>query len=359
MRKLYCIVLSASLFVVISCAPDSDYLIDVDYNKVPHIIQDNHYLSTFSRVLQLTGVDRQLDGKGPYTVLVPSNDAFLLDGFGPDQVRTLSPAYLGEVANYHILDGWYELNKLPFLFNQEIISRAGIPIYVTRWAKGQDTVLTINGVAVQPRSLAASNGLISILDRMLPANVHENVVDYINDEEGLTLFAQALVRTGLDGTLRNMPSCTVFAPSNAAMAAYGYPTVQSVRQADAGELAALVRYHVQEDRRFINDFALVINADEVGSFPLDYFSRELNRVVTMTTFPVNRGKLRLRMLDGNAVTFTYAYGKLYVATTQLPSYRFTITDVAGEEAVVSIMQNDYVAKNGFVHLIDKVLKHTR
>lgn len=359
MRILYCIVFFASLFVVTACAPDSDYLVDVDYNKVPHRIQDNHYLSTFSRILQLTGADRKLDGEGPYTVLVPTNDALLLDGIGPDQVRTLSPAYLGRMVNQHILDGWYELNKLPFLFSQEITSRSGAPIYVTRWVKDQDTVLAINGVTVRPQYLVASNGLISILDRMLPANVHENVVDYINDEGGLTLFAQALVRSGLDRTLRSMTSCTVFAPSNAAMVAYGYPTVQAVRQADADELAALIRYHVQEDRRFVNDFALVIDTDEVGTFPIDYFSRELNRVISMPTFPANRGTLKARMLDGNTVTFTYTHGKLYVGATHQPGYRFTMIDIAGEEAVVLMQQSDHVARNGFIHLIDKVLKKAR
>lgn len=377
----YFVALPAFALVIVACEPDDDYLVDVDYSKATYLIQDNFNLSTFSAAIQRVGVDKVLLEDGPFTVLVPSNDALLFNGIGTDNVWAMPSATLTDMVNYHILEGYFELNKLPFLYNQELITRDGNPIYVTRWVKtpyvfgggkGEDgkddgsgevrepdTLITINGGLLNIRTLPASNGLVMVLDRMLQPNVQGNVVDYMNDLDGVTLFAQAIRSAGLEEQLRGMGSCTIFAPSNAAMAAYGYPTVQLISQTDPEELATLVRYHVQEDRRFVNDFALAINDYEEGNFLLDYFDRERGEVITNTGYPSARGTMNARMLDGNGVTFTYAFGEVYAGAGQISTYRLSITDVAGEEAIVSILDKDFIARNGFIHVIDKVLKHTR
>src|SRR5699024_12650868 len=117
--------------------------------------------------MQRTGLDKVLIEDGPFTVLAPSDEAFLSAGFGYESINSMSSSQLQSMFNYHVLDGIYDLNKLPFLFNQEIITKGGKPVFITRWVKDQDTVVTINGSSVHIRNITASNGIAQVLGGVL------------------------------------------------------------------------------------------------------------------------------------------------------------------------------------------------
>lgn len=344
------------LVFLTGCRADDDYYIEPDYNRLAFLIADNYNLSTFQMGMQRTGLDKVLIEDGPFTVLAPSDEAFLSAGFGYESINRMSSSQLQSMFNYHVLDGIYDLNKLPFLFNQEIITKGGKPVFITRWVKDQDTVVTINGSSVHMRNITASNGIAQVLGGVLASDVQDDVVDVITNRNNLTLFSEALSSSGLKNELRDMPSCTVFVPDNNAMAEFGYSTVQQINQASPVELKEMIRRHVLPDRRFVNDFDLSIDPTETGSFQVDYYNGATDEIVRENAPGATRGSLTIRMLDGSRLTSTYTSGFMTVVTTVYPGIRLTIRDSKGEEAIVSVVNKDFISANGVVHLIDKVLQ---
>jgi len=352
MKKIsFCAVAAISLLM--SCSPEEDPFVPVDYNRLTYLIQDNFNLATFSAGLLRSGHDRTLLEDGPYTVLVPSDEAFASNGIGVTDMQTARAAWVNNTVGYHILEGLYELEKLPFVFNQELRSIVGNPVYVTRWIKEQDTVATVNGVNIYSERIQTNNGIAYVLENTLTTDVHENIVDYIAAMEDLTLFSQAIQRSGLVEILRKDGPYTIFAPNNDAMIDFGYASLQAVNAAEPSELAELVRYHVLEGRRFYNDFPLTMTMDEQGDFLVD----DLVSGIVTTSIVRNgyRGSLNARMMDGNRVTFVYAHG----TASNAGRFRLTVTDVAGEEAAVHRLNKDFIGRNGVVHHVNKVMKHAR
>ncbi|RYG21464.1 MAG: fasciclin domain-containing protein, partial [Chitinophagaceae bacterium] len=209
-NKLFALVLMSALFT--ACSKEENRLSDFDNNKINLVIADNFNLSSFNAALRLSGLDKQLQGNGPYTTIVPSDAAFSLAGYSSSvAVLSANPAIISGIANYHTLDGKYELNKLPFLFNQELRSRGG-KLYATHWIKGSDTILTLNGSRVIAQNIPASNGLVQVLNRVLTPYVHDKLADAVAAESSITLFTQALKTSGLFDTLGEEGPYTIFAP---------------------------------------------------------------------------------------------------------------------------------------------------
>lgn len=345
---------SLLVFCLVGCEPETDYLQEMDYGRISHVIADNFNLSHFSTALRRTQLHNTLQEPGPFTVLVPSNDAFDQDLSVPS-TTTASLDWVTQMANYHVLDGLYELDKLPFLFNQEITTRTGRPVYVTRWidANNGDTVLTVNGSKVSARNIVCTNGLVQILDKVLTPNVHDNLADAIASRTDLTLFSQAIQRSGDHAVLGDPGEYTVFAPDNAAMAAYGLPTFEAINTVDPSLLSALVRYHIIPKRNFYNDYII--------SIPM------VTPTVLRVSLPISPGSSFLVtynlqgfageqygvMLDGSTVTFRAAYGSSVFSSIEA-SY-FGLTDLTGESAEVD--QSDIIAYNGVLHVVNKVLKN--
>ncbi len=313
-----------------ACSKDENQLSDYDNNKINLVIADNFNLSAFSAALRLSELDKTLQsGSGPYTALVPSDAAFNAVGYsGAVAVLTGNPGTISRIANYHILDGKYELNKLPFTFNQELKSRGG-RLYATHWIKGMDTVLTINGSKVIAQNISASNGLVQVINRVLTPYLHDFLGDAIAAESSITLFTQALRTSGLLETINEEGPYTIFAPDNTAMRALGYTSVEQISNTNADVLKRLVNYHIVKDRRFIYDYIL-----STGS--------------TNTS--------RQAMLDGNSVTMT-----LTPDANAPGSFSGITLRGVGNTTQVNLVRGkqDILAGNGVLHIIDGALRITQ
>lgn len=311
-----------------SCSKNEEVISDYDNNKINLVIADNFNLSAFSAALKVSGLDKTLQtGSGPYTTLVPSDAAFGLAGYANAvDVMTANPTIISRIANYHTLDGKYELNKLPFLFNQELRSRGG-KLYATHWIKGEDTVLTINGSRVIAQNIPASNGLIQVMNRVLTPYVHNLVGDAAAAESSITLFVQALKSSGLLQTINEAGPYTIFAPNNAAMQARGYTSVAQIINTSADELSRLVNYHIVKDRRFIYDYILSTGSSNSS---------------------------RQAMLDGNSVTM-----KLIADPNSPGNFSGITLKGIGNTNDVKLVKQDILAGNGVLHIIDGTLQITQ
>jgi uncharacterized surface protein with fasciclin (FAS1) repeats len=299
----------------------------VDNNRIPQVLTDNFNLSVMNMVLGRSNVRSELFLPGPYTVFAPSDAAFAKAGYsGPGAVLSASQPLVARIAAYHILQGNYDLNKMPFLFNQEIRSYGG-KLYVTRWIKDNDTVLTINGSRLLSQGIKASNGHVQVIDRMLEPYVHETLADAIASEATLTLFHQAVQRAGLSEILSGTGPYTVYAPDNSAMTAMGYATVQAINEASPAALAAMLRYNIAADRRFVNDYILI----------------------TGESATTTQG-----MIDNNSVKVTL------IPNSQQPGAYTGITlKGAGNSTQVQLLRQDIITGNGVLHITDQVLRITQ
>lgn len=333
--------------LAVGCEPETDYLEPLDYNKLGYLIGENFNLSVFNRAIRRAGLDQTLLEEGPFTLFTPSNDAFLAANYDTTSIMIAPQATISRLVNYHLLDGVYELDKLPFLFNQELRSRGG-KLYVTRWVKDQDTILTVNGRNVLPPiNYATNNGLMQVIDAVLEPVVHNNLADAIGDMEAITLFAQAVQRSGMEDLLKEAGSSyTVFAPSNQAMRDYGFASVEDVYAANPAELAALVRYHIVQDRRFINDYFLLVPTPNENA-TVEYRTETGTKATRAGLMSNQFG----RMLDGNMITFSIETAVVGIITYT----QFKLKDVGGRR--VYVLRGDVLSENGVLHVVDGVLRH--
>lgn len=298
-----------------------------DSNRIGQVLTDNFNLSVMNAVMGRSNIAATVNAAGPYTLFAPSDEAFQKAGYnGVLSVLGASQSLIARIGAYHMLEGAYDLNKMPFLFNQEVRSLGG-KLYVTRWIKNGDTVLTINGSRLLSAGIQASNGYVQVIDRMLEPYLHENIADAIASENQLTLFYQAIQRAGLSKQLEGSGPFTVYAPTNAAMINMGYPTVEAINATDAATMATLVRYHIAADRRFVNDYILSTGAS---------------------------AKTTQGMLDNNAVAVT-----LIPNPQQVGAYSGITLQGTGNTSPVTLLRQDIITGNGVLHITDQVLRLTR
>lgn len=312
------------MVILASCSKDEQPVDNGDLdNRLGYIIEDNKFnFSFFNAALIVTGTTPLLLEKGPFTVLVPDNTAFLNDGYIDEQaVMTRSRAFLDNMVQYHILDGTWELNRLSFRFNHEITTHGGAKMYVTRWVKDGDTVLTINGARVLAQNLPASNGLIQVLNDVLAPLTQQDLSDAIAADTSLTFFNVALQQAGMKTLLEGEGPYSIFVPSNNAFRAEGFPSIDSVNNTDPAILRDMINYHILNGRRFIYDYVLSTDASEQN---------------------------QQAMLNGNNINIQLIRSGL--------DYSGITVQGTGNTSAATIIRGNVLAGNGVLHVIDQVLK---
>ncbi|GGH69936.1 putative surface protein with fasciclin (FAS1) repeats [Filimonas zeae] len=294
--------------------------------RLNFVIEDNLFnFSYFNAGLSRTPYRVTLTQPGPYTVLVPDNNAFVAAGYGNENaVLTENATVLNNMIGYQIVSGTWELNQLPFRFNQELTSVTGSKLYITRWVKNQDTVVTINGSRVLSYNMKASNGLIQAINTVLQPLVHKTLSDAISSDPQFTYLNAALQKADMKTQLEQETPYTVFAPVNSAFVAAGYATIQDIKQADAATLKKLLQYHLFGGRKFVYDYILATG-------PTD--------------------KSEQAMLSGSNITVN-------LLKTGINYTGITVKGI-GNATVASVTKPNVLAGNGVLHTINQVLKENQ
>lgn len=184
------------------------------------ILKNNFSFSMFYTALARTGLDKTLEGKGPFTVLVPDNDAFAASGISADSLSRIDTATLKKIISYHIIPESIPYASIPQTIDFTYKSLVGLPLYFSvpvpgpqqRQAIGYQ-ILHINGATVNKLDIAASNGYVMDLNRVLnyPAS---SVKAYLESQPQYSYFVQALKQFGLFNMLDKPGPFVVFAPTN-------------------------------------------------------------------------------------------------------------------------------------------------
>merc|ERR1719229_41185 len=256
------------------------------------IAAGNSDLTTLVGALTSTGLDATLSGTGPFTVLAPTNDAFaLLAAIPTGQALT-------DVLLYHVISGEVASSDLSSGLVADTVEGQSVTALLDNGVFFYDS--NGNKAEVTVADVYASNGVIHIIDAVLIPDGTIN--DITGNEETLSSLDGALDANGLDATLSGTGPFTLFAPSNAAVAAFN------------GEIT-----------------------DDV------------------LTYHVVSGEYLAADVPTSATPLTTVNGDLITVLQNDTSGAVTVTDAVGN--VASVTTANISGTNGVVHIIDMVLEY--
>jgi len=188
-----------------------------------------------------------LKGTGPFTVFAPTDDAFkaLLKALGATKEQLLARADLADILKYHVHAG-ASVKSSALTNGQKIPTLQGDSLTVAISGKS----VSISGATVTTADVAASNGIIHVIDKVLVPPTKEtpkakDIVDTAVAAGYFTILAQALTKAKLVDALKGTGPFTVFAPTDdafkALLKALGATKEQLLARAD---LADILKYHV-------------------------------------------------------------------------------------------------------------------
>lgn len=320
------IALLFGVLFLFSCNKEDDSNVDPNLtNGVASVVSSNFSLSLFGYAMNAQKYNDVLSGKGPFTLIVPSNAAFIANGYisGVDIINASDA--MSKLLPYCIVNQRLRLDSLPLAFNQVIQASNGLPLYVTHWQNSRDTAIVINGARISTNDRKASNGLVNVADAMLNPPIYADVHEAVAADADLSLFNAALNKSGLVSLFAGQSNAyTVFAPRNAAFIAIGIKTTDSIYKMDPDRLKTMVLAHLAKGRNFVYDY--ILKAD-------------VNTNLYTETM-LDNSILKLRLNPDNATPGRFS--------------GVTLVSVSGES--IPIVKVNILTKNGLVNKIGTLLK---
>ncbi|MEP7074704.1 MAG: fasciclin domain-containing protein [Acidobacteriota bacterium] len=120
--------------------------------------------STFSRLLGTSGANAIISGAGPFTVFVPTNDAFakIPDTLMNELLNELGQVKLEALLSYHIVPTRIDAVNMGTIKSATAVSGQEVKFTDVSGIK-------VNGSNVQARNIEATNGVVHALDTVLTA----------------------------------------------------------------------------------------------------------------------------------------------------------------------------------------------
>lgn len=200
--------------------------------------------NTLAKALQAGDLVDALEGKGPFTVFAPTDEAFakLPDGTLEDLLKPQNKGKLRNILKYHVVSGTLMANDV--LGGSGADTLNGQMIDFT----AKDGKVTVDNALVVKTDIQCSNGVIHVIDAViLPAS--DNIVETARKAEMFNTLLIAATKAGLAETLAGEGPLTVFAPTDEAFAKLPAGTLDNLLQPQNREqLANILKYHVVSGR---------------------------------------------------------------------------------------------------------------
>lgn len=277
---------------------------------VTDIVLSNSDFSILRAAVEYAGLADALRG-GTLTVFAPTNAAFQASGFADAAAITALPvATVQTVLQYHVLGSTVNASQIAVGTNAAVSTLAGINVFVSKPTASSG--VSVNNARVVTADVQADNGVIHVIDRVLLPPT-QNLLEIAQGNPSFTYLVAAATRAASSNPVivaaltSTTDAYTVFAPTNDAFIAAGFPTIAAIQAADPATLAAVVLYHVVPGRAF----SPILTTGNVGA--------------------ASGGQLALNVSSGVTVT-----GK-------------------GNTQASKVITADILATNGVVHVIDRVL----
>ena len=140
-----------------------DEVLIPETKNIPEIAQEARTFKTLITALQEAELVEPLLGKGPFTVLAPTDKAFgaLPDGTVASLLKPENRAELQRILTYHVIEG--RLYTDDFLRNRTYKTLAGAKVKLSF----ADGTFRANGSTVISSDIDAANGVIHVIDAVL------------------------------------------------------------------------------------------------------------------------------------------------------------------------------------------------
>jgi transforming growth factor-beta-induced protein len=272
------------------------------------IAVSNPSFSTLVTAVKAAGLAETLSGKGPFTLFAPTNEAFaaLPKGTLELLLKPENHEALRKVLTYHVVSGNLMAKDLR---SAKVATVEGNTVAVQVTKQG----VKVNNVNVVKADIAAGNGVVHVIDRvLLPPNLAltppaaaqpGTIVDIAVGNPAFSTLVTAVKAAGLVETLSGKGPFTLFAPTNEAFAALPKGTLEKLLKPENRTLLQKVlTYHVVSGNLMAKDL-------------------RSSKVATVA---------------GSTVAVNVQKGKVNVNNA-------------------TVIKADVAARNGVIHVIDKVL----
>jgi len=226
---------------------------------IVHVAQGNADLSTLVAALTAGKLVATLEGKGPFTVFAPTNEAFAKI---PKHTLTKllgNQKLLDQLLEYHVLSG--DFSKRGLIAAKFIITLEKEEVIV----RSMNNAIMVNNANVVVADVEATNGVVHVVDKVLvppnfPLALYPlDIVELSESQPSLSTLVQALVAGKLTSTLSGKGPYTVFAPTNDAFLKIPAADLQKLL-ANPTELDKLLEYHVLAGKFSMRDLMSVLSA---------------------------------------------------------------------------------------------------
>ena len=217
-------------------------------NIVEIVIADPNF-SLLKQAVVRAGLTTVLSS-GSLTVFAPDNAAFATAGLDSATISTIPEDILGDILKYHVLNAKVEASGVPA--SDTVNTFDGLNLYASSNANG----VFVNGIKVKTANVQAANGVIHVIsDVLIPPT--ESIAEVVSGNSNFEVLLAAVVRAGLATAVSSNGKYTVFAPTDDAFAAAGFPDVASINLAPQNAVTAIVKAHIIGTNVFASD---LINA---------------------------------------------------------------------------------------------------
>jgi hypothetical protein len=293
-----------------------------------YIAANPDQFSEFGRLSELAGMESLLKIRGPYTVLIPDNEAMMeyysLKGVGG--LDDFSPEFCEELCRNHFIafaisTGDIGLGALPHV--------NGLGDYLASTFEGSDIIISKIAKIIN-RDIYCSNGVLQVLDKVLDPIV-EDIYTVVSSDPSYSIFSEGLRLSGIKDTLQIIrfpfgngearTRFTLLAVADTIYNRYGINNVEDLIEwcgADPDSITFLenpfyryMEYHCLNGSSFLSDL-------NTGVYPI--LSRDNNLLITIDSdYKINFDK------------YTGAYTGFNIPASNTPS------------------------KNGPVHSVDDIM----
>jgi uncharacterized surface protein with fasciclin (FAS1) repeats len=236
--------------------------IDTATSTITTILKSSANATFFYYAMTRTGLDSMLNSTDMFsifTVFVPTDSAFEVSGITKSILHVMTDSALRRLVSYLMIQkGLLSYNVRNA--DQNYLTVDGETVFLTDNRNG----FYINGIPVSQGDIKVKNGVIQFIWEAAPLPPAGDHLYLIHSDTTFTYLAAALNRantvtvgmgfpnfnyyfTGASGVL------TLFAPTNQAFRANGYPDTSSINAANPDSLFSLITYHVLPIRLFTSD----------------------------------------------------------------------------------------------------------
>jgi uncharacterized surface protein with fasciclin (FAS1) repeats len=220
-----------------ACDDDDGPMATEDPGTIVQTAQEAGAFNTLLAALDAASLTSALEGDGPFTVFAPSDDAFaaiddeVLNDLLADQ------GLLTSVLTYHVVPGLYTAADVAGLSSAPTLNGKSVALSF------DGSTVTVDGATVTATDIPASNGIIHVIDQVILPEPIADIIQVADGAGAFTTLLTAVDAAGLTETLKGDGPFTVFAPTDDAFAAID-PAALNALLADPEALAAVLTYHV-------------------------------------------------------------------------------------------------------------------